>query len=230
MQKIKRIDFGGVNGYLVSSGDGFILIDTGISTKRVRLDQELDAAGCKPGDLKLVILTHGDVDHAGNGPYLRQKHAARLAMHAGDAGMVARGDMAWNRKARADRTSTLGVIIMFMSKIMQFFSQPVRFETFKPDIYLEDGQDLSEYGLDAQILHLPGHSKGSIGILSASGGLFCGDLLMNMIRPEAHFLIDDLADFRASLARLRSLNIQTVYPGHGKPFPLVKLSSCFEEE
>jgi len=44
-------------------------------------------------------------------------------------------------------------------------------------MFLEEGQPLSDVGLDASVLHLPGHSKGSIGILTASGDLFCGDLL-----------------------------------------------------
>ncbi|RLI67201.1 hypothetical protein DRO91_10540, partial [Candidatus Heimdallarchaeota archaeon] len=30
------------------------------------LERELEKAGCKPGDLKLVVLTHGDFDHTGN--------------------------------------------------------------------------------------------------------------------------------------------------------------------
>jgi len=32
-------------------------------------------------------------------------------------------------------------------------------------------------------------------------------------------MINDLADFNASLEKLRGLDIETVYPGHGRPFP-----------
>ena len=49
-------------------------------------------------------------------------------------------------------------------------------ERFTPDLYIEDGDDLSEYGFDAIILYIPGHSKGSIGILTADGDLICGEI------------------------------------------------------
>ncbi len=60
--EIKTINLGLVNCYLVKTGDGFFLIDTGWATKRTELEKELESAGCKPGNLKLVILTHGDSD------------------------------------------------------------------------------------------------------------------------------------------------------------------------
>jgi len=72
---------------------GFILIDTGCSNKRVELEKRLESAGCKPGDLKLIVLTHGDFDHTGNAAYLRKKFGAKIAMHHEDSGMVERGDM-----------------------------------------------------------------------------------------------------------------------------------------
>ncbi len=95
---------------------------------------------------------------------------------------------------------------------------PLVLERKLPESRIEDGQDLSGYGFSAQALHLPGHSKGSLGVLTAAGDLFCGDLLMNMIKPDIHFLIDDLAAAKASIERLKSLQVRTVYPGHGKPF------------
>ncbi len=208
----------GVNSYLLAAGDGFVLFDTGISSKRAALQQALAGAGCRPGNLKLVILSHGDVDHAGNAAWLRGVYDTKIAMGCDDAGMVERGVMNWNRKARPDRVSFLGRVIMPLSKVLTLFSGPERMETFAPDLYLEDGQDLRAYGLEARVLHLPGHSRGSIGILTADGALLCGDLLMNMTRPAMHFLVDDLAAERASIGKLRGLPVRTVYPGHGRPF------------
>jgi len=93
-------------------------------------------------------------------------------------------------------------------------------ERFKPDLYVEDGYDFSGSGFDAKVLHLPGHSKGSIGILTAGGDLFCGDLLENKDKPVLNSIMDDLATANASVEKLKSLKINTVYPGHGKPFPM----------
>jgi glyoxylase-like metal-dependent hydrolase (beta-lactamase superfamily II) len=70
-------------------------------------------------------------------------------------------------------------------------------------IYFADGDDLSSYGINATVLHLPGHSKGSIGILTTNGVLFCGDLFMNLKRPDRSSLIDRKEDLDASIESFR---------------------------
>jgi len=72
---------GSVNCYLVKTNAGYVLIDTESSNQRAALEQELRNAGCQSGQLKLIILTHGDFDHTGNAAYLRHKFDAPLAMH-----------------------------------------------------------------------------------------------------------------------------------------------------
>ena len=93
-------------------------------------------------------------------------------------------------------------------------------ERFKPDIYVDDGFNFSEYGFDAKALHIPGHSKGSIGILTTDGDLICGDLLENTNQPHINTIIDDLETANVSIEKLRGLKVTTVYPGHGKPFQM----------
>jgi glyoxylase-like metal-dependent hydrolase (beta-lactamase superfamily II) len=95
-----------------------------------------------------------------------------------------------------------------------------QFEKFKPDILLEDGRDLSSFGLSASVVSIPGHSKGSIGVLTAGGDLFCGDLLRNMTGNPSFPMIDDMTAARASIDKLRKLPVKEVYPGHGKPFTM----------
>jgi len=199
-----------VNCYLVRTGDGYILIDTGKPNKRGVIEKELENAGCQPGNLKLIVLTHGDFDHTGNAAYLRKKFGTKIAMHYGDSGMVERGDMFWNRK-----NSNILIRMTF-----DFLFKLSKSDRFKPDLYIDDGYDLSEYGFDAKVLHLPGHSKGSIGILTAGGNLFCGDLLANIDKPDIWSIIDDSAAANASVEKLKSLKINTVYPGHGNSFPM----------
>jgi hydroxyacylglutathione hydrolase len=131
-------------------------------------------------------------------------------MHHDDSGMAKRGDMFWNRKRPF-------ILIRMMVPILFGFGKS---ERFKPDLYIEDGYDLSEYGFDAKVLHIPGHSKGSIGILTVGGNLFCGDLFENKDRPILSSIMDDLTAANASVEKLKKLKIKTVYPGHGKPFPM----------
>ncbi len=87
-----------MNCYLIDTGTGYVLIDTGSSNQRAILEKNLTSAGCKPGDLRLIALTHGDFDHTGNAAYLRKKFGSSIAMHSEDCGMVEQGDMTWNRK------------------------------------------------------------------------------------------------------------------------------------
>ena len=203
---------GSVNCYLVKTESGFILIDTGGSKQRGTLEQALVSAGCQPGDLKLILLTHGDFDHTGNVAYLRQQFSAPIAMHRDDAGMLKRGDMFWNRKKG-------NFILRTLVPILSGFGQA---ERCQPDFYVQEGDNFSTYGLDAQVIHMPGHSQGSIGILTADGDLFCGDLLENtgQDQPALGAIMDDPAAARASVAKLSALAIRTVYPGHGQPFPM----------
>jgi glyoxylase-like metal-dependent hydrolase (beta-lactamase superfamily II) len=201
---------GRVNCYLISADEGYILIDSGGSNSRMELLGSLENAGCKPGQLNLVVLTHGDFDHIGNAAYLRAFYGARLAMHRDDAGMAEQGDMFVNRKQPN---------VLIKALIPRFMGLKDS-ERFTPDILLDDGDDLAQHGLEAKIVGIPGHSKGSLGVLTSSGELFCGDLLVNTDRPGLNSLIDDPSAAQASLDSLEKLEVSTVYPGHGLPFDL----------
>jgi hydroxyacylglutathione hydrolase len=213
-QEIKTINLslpfrlGSVNCYLIKTDAGFILIDTGCSNKRTYLEKELASAGCQPGNFKLVVLTHGDFDHAGNAAYLRKKYGVKIALHDGDSEIVKRGDMFCNRKKGN----------IFIRKITPPLFGFGKSERFQPDLQIGDGYDLSEYGLDAKALRLPGHSKGSIGVVTFDGCLFCGDLFIDGAKPALNSIMDDPEAAYASVEKLKSLAVKTVYPGHGKPF------------
>jgi hydroxyacylglutathione hydrolase len=201
----------GVNIYILKNEGRCFLIDTGMAKRRAQLEKMLQETSCQPGDLELIIITHGHLDHVGNTVFLRDKYMAKVAMHKGDYGMVESGDMFVDtRRGLATRLVGLFMRILGLS----------HYEKFTPDIYLEDNQDLSAYGLTATIVHIPGHSKGSIGVLTSNGDFFCGDLLVNTDKPAMNTLIDDSTEMDVSIERLRPLKIKTVYPGHGKPFQM----------
>jgi glyoxylase-like metal-dependent hydrolase (beta-lactamase superfamily II) len=211
---------GRVNCCLVETDTDFVLMDTGAPSSRAALEDELTRAGCKPGDLRLIVLTHGDFDHTGNAAYLRASFGAPVAMHRDDAGMAERGDKFWNR-------SSGNAVIRFLAPILFRFSKANR---FTPDVTLVEGDDLSAYGFDAQVLSIPGHSQGSIGILTASGDLLCGDLLANEDEPACNGIMDDTEAGRASFEQLRGLDIATVYPGHGEPFAMDRFLASHQGE
>ena len=206
---------GRANAYLLRAGDGFVLVDTGAPNARGRLQKSLKDLGCQPGQLKLIVITHGDFDHTGNAAHLRKRYAAKIAMHPGDAGMAERGDMFWNRKKG-------GALLKLVAPLLFRFGKS---EKFTPDLWVEDGFDFTGYGFDAKVIDLAGHSQGSIGILTADGDLFCGDLLDATKQPELNAIMDDSAAGRASLEKLRGSGAVTIYPGHGRPFLINELAS-----
>ncbi len=206
--KIIVLDF--VNAFLVKLKDGFILIDTGMPQHWERLEAQLTAEGCLPSQLKLVVITHGDRDHLGNCAQLQEKYKVKIAMHEADS-LMAEGGVLLKRKAR-----TLAAKILML--LFRLRRPKVSVQKFKPDILLRDGQDLKAYGWDAKIIHLPGHTKGSIGILTAEGDLFVGDTLVNYKKPDRAIFVDDPQELKNSIEKLRTLKINKVYPGHGKIF------------
>lgn len=205
----------GVNCYLIKTETGFHLIDSGSKKKQKQLEKELVKAGCERGKLKLIILTHGHSDHVGNAAYLREKYDAKIAMHKGDSKMVREGDMFADTRA-----GTLVKVIISIMKLLGLSS----FQKFIPDIYLEQNQDLSSYGLNALVIHTPGHSKGSISLLTDEKDLFCGDLIGNSKTPEKTTLIDDMGQLVESIEKIRELESLIVYPGHGNKFKMNELT------
>lgn len=210
---ITRIALGGFNSYLLREGEDFLLVDTGMPSGRKRLMDALAKAGCAPDKIKLVVLTHGDHDHAGNCAYLHSRFGIETAMHAADTEMVTTGDMTTGRKEKPDRMTPF-------FKLMSRFSPDMHFETFSPHILLGEGDCLEAFGFKARIVNIPGHSEGSIAVVTPAGDAVCGDLFCNFTRPALHMLIDDMEKAKQSVMKLKGLGVVTVYPGHGRPFKL----------
>jgi glyoxylase-like metal-dependent hydrolase (beta-lactamase superfamily II) len=81
-------------------------------------------------------VTHGHSDHNGNSAYLRERFDSKIAMHGGDLAMAESGDMFVGMKGLAVAIIRIMLPLVGMS----------RYDNFRPDIVLEDGRDLSEYG------------------------------------------------------------------------------------
>lgn len=205
----------GVNCYLLKNDAGYYLIDAGMKKGWAQLENQMEEAGCRPGDLKLIIITHGHLDHVGNAAHLRDRYGAKIAMHHGDTEIIETGDMFVD--------SGGGTVIKLVGFLMKALGLS-DYKKFTPDLILEDGQDLSTHGLDAKVLHTPGHSNGSISVLTADGNLFCGDLYNNNGKPEKATLVRNQQQLDASFERVEELDIETIYPGHGKPFRMEELT------
>lgn len=210
--EIETITFGGANCYLLKTGAGYLMIDTGFTKNRVEIEKALEGSGCGPGHLKLILITHGDIDHMGNAAYFRRKFGAKIAMHPDDLAKVEKGDMLDGRRLN----------FFFRTLFKIFFSVPPLYikkaDRFSPDMLVEDGWDLSTYGFEAKVVHIPGHSGGLLGVLTAAGDLFCGDLYVNIKRPGFSRYFNERPVAEKSAEKLHKLKVKTVYPGHGRPF------------
>lgn len=208
--EIKAIDLGFVNAYLIRENDSFFLIDTGIAQQWNRLLSKMQLAGCSPEKLKLVIITHGDADHTGNCARLQGKYQAKIAMHPADSEMVKNG-----KPLRHKANTLIGKIMLSLTNIAE---RNTSFDAFEPDILLDDGERLDRYGFNARVIHAPGHTNGSIAILTDHGLLFSGDTLSNIRKPGIAPLFQNYQALKNSVEKLKRFDIKMIYPGHGKPF------------
>lgn len=233
-QEIIRIDLDGVNCYLGKQGENYILFDTGghlfldkqFDNRREALEKELNDHGCNPTNLKLIVLTHGDNDHAANAAYIRTKYHTKIAMHAADSHLVDCPNIENVLENCHYHSPVYKLVFLIMkSAIRKIVKKTLDdFERFKPDLAIDEGFDLSPYGFDAKVIAIPGHTKGSIGILTGNGNLISGDALANMNKPEIAPNASDFKVLKSSIKKLKTRNIKTVYPGHGKPFAAAECS------
>jgi glyoxylase-like metal-dependent hydrolase (beta-lactamase superfamily II) len=228
MQEIIRLDLDGVNCYLAKSAGNFILFDTAghtildkqFTNRRESLQKGLDQAGCTSENLKLVILTHGDNDHVTNATYIKQNYNTKIAMHAADLALVQNPTIDLVMKSFNYRSAIYKLVFKLMKNKIEKGTMKILkdFEKFTPDILIDETFNLSAYGFDGKIVHVPGHTAGSIGALMANGAFIAGDTFVNNSKPE---IAPNALDFKVlnnSVDKLNLLDIETVYPGHGNPF------------
>lgn len=204
MCEIHRIKCGNVNCYILKNGSSAILVDTG---KKEHLKQVLEA--CKAFRVKLIVLTHAHFDHAENAARLSGALGIPIGMHERDCDLLPS-----NSSQELSASTFLGKIVLSAS-LKEFAVRTV--PEFKPDVLLREGDSLSGYGIDAQVIALPGHTNGSIGLDVESRHLFAGDALMNMFYPTVSMLYHDRDAMLESARKISDMGSRTIYFGHGKP-------------
>ncbi len=191
------------NCYLVVGREGSILVDTGSLSARKKILRS--ARDCH---VNLIVLTHGHFDHIANAAYLSRELGVPIAMHQADEVLIK------NHEARTLSTDNfIGKMIKRMSGRM-LAKSPV--EIFEPDFYLSQDMSFDKYGVDATVLELPGHTRGSIGILVGGDKLIAGDAMMNMGGSPASKLFEDKDKMLQSMTSIRKMKCAEVYVGHGR--------------
>lgn len=209
MSSVHRIKCGNGNCYIVESiknPANAILVDTG---KREYVNRVLQM--CKPYSIKLIVLTHAHFDHTENAARLSEELGAPIAMSEKDCNLIES-----NINQALFANTFLGKIVLSAS-LKEFKSRTM--PAFSPTVLLKDGDSLADYGVDAKIILLPGHTDGSIGVDVDSRLFIVGDALMNMFYPTVSMLYHDKNMMLESAKKISNIGNRIIYFGHGKPMP-----------
>ena len=192
----------GSNCYLVSENDSSILVDTGLKGNQRKI---LNA--CKGKNITLIVLTHGHIDHIQNAAYLAKQLQVPVAMLLKDVALL------------QNNLCRVMLSIGFRGNIIRFFSimsaKYAKIQTFKPDVMLKEGDQLLKYGIHGEIIELPGHTQGSIGIKLRDQCLLAGDALMIFFTPGISLLYEDYEQMKKSAERISNMGRLMIYFGHG---------------
>lgn len=204
MCEIHMIKGGTDNCYIVSSGENAVLVDT---CSAAAFDKVLEE--CSKYKMRLIVLTHPHFDHAENAAVLSERFNIPVAVNKADIELFENYD--------AQPLKSYGLV----GKVVLGVSLKVLRNTkvHRPEnlIFVKDGDSLVDYGIDAKIVELPGHSKGSIGVDVEQKNLLAGDALDNWIKPAVGHLFTDFDAIKQSAEKIKSLGERTIYYGHGKP-------------
>jgi glyoxylase-like metal-dependent hydrolase (beta-lactamase superfamily II) len=208
-----RINLGIVNAYLLDVGDGLTLIDTGMAVTRPLLLRAIAAAGRHVRDVRRILVTHAHPDHTGALAWLKRASGARVYMHAADAELARKG-RALRPGLRPPPHPVYGVVVPLV-----MWAAPRRVHPAETDQHVRDGEVLDVAG-GMRVVAFPGHSAGQVGYLwqRRGGVLFAGDVAANQLgRLDVAIVYEDYAQGMRDIARLGSLDFDTVCFGHGPP-------------
>jgi glyoxylase-like metal-dependent hydrolase (beta-lactamase superfamily II) len=196
---------------------GTIMVDGGFPGSARAFTKALEKLSIKPVDIKLVILTHGHFDHIGSANEIKEQTGARLAMHHADREQLEKDKMTW-----PPGITPWGKLSRWLFKPMMSL---LRYELPQVDILVEDeGLSLEAYGVSGRIIHTPGHSPGSVTVLLDTGDAFVGCMAQNSLpfclKPRLPIYAQDIEKIKQSWQVLIAEGARTIYPGHGKPFPI----------
>jgi glyoxylase-like metal-dependent hydrolase (beta-lactamase superfamily II) len=198
---VHQVDGVGVaNVYFVVTADGLMLVDTGMPGNANRIVAFAEGLGYQAADVRYIVLTHCDIDHVGSVARIKELTGATVAIHELD-GPVLAGRI---------RPQKGGLIMVALYRLLRL--RPV-----VADVLLKDGDTMGGF----KVMHVPGHTAGSIVLYREDGVVFCGDALLSdkhghVQSPDPRLALDRVQAL-SSAERIRALPSTLLLTGHGAP-------------
>ncbi|MBT2390285.1 MBL fold metallo-hydrolase [Streptomyces sp. ISL-1] len=201
-----------INAYLLL-GRHPVVVDAGTPGSGPLIRDAVARRGIDPTDVRLIVITHGHIDHFGSAAELHRLTGAPVAGHIADLQPFRTG------RVREPYLPT-GPMGRLMDRNPKLHATA---EPFEPDVLVRGETSLHDFGVDARIMPTPGHTAGSISVLTDGGDLVAGDLVANSFmglipgRPANPPFHDDPQRNLASLREMLALNPTRLHVGHGIP-------------
>lgn len=185
------------------------VVDAGRRGAGRRVLDYLSHLGRSPDEISFIVSTHYHLDHIGGMEHLQQNSPGRVAVHEAEVSFVQGEKPLPNPYQNPLMALLMGPLVSLLSP------RPV-----VVDFSLRDGEQLSPMG-GMQIIHTPGHTPGSISLyFPQTGLLIAGDALQyrrGQLEPPSRLFTANMAQARASIRRLASLNVEVLCLSHFPP-------------
>jgi len=215
----KRIGFSNIT--LIVNGKNSILADTGVRGNMKQIRILFREAGISFEDIRLIILTHTHYDHTGNLKTLVKQTGSPVLVHTNEFENLKKGFT----PIPTGQGKYSGFISRLGKKVYPTYASP---KAFTADLINDNVFDLNDFGIDGKVISTPGHTDGSQSIL-IDDQLIAGDTFLNLnngrIFPP---FADEPEVLLQTWHKLFQMNIQTIYPGHGKRFRIEQALPDFE--
>lgn len=213
--------------YLIRGQGENMLIDTGNWTlpefNNGMGDFLVELLDKEKNDLKYIVITHFHYDHTGNAKMLKERYGALVACHPADKPII-EDPMIITREENITRFGMTPEEVVADFNLAEGeslgLSDPSIIEKYwnfpvEVDVEVENGDILDVGGLKIEIVHLPGHCPGHIGLWNAhTGSLYSGDLL-HYPTPLGPYPIGDAKAHWNSIQKCLKIKPQLLLEGHG---------------
>jgi glyoxylase-like metal-dependent hydrolase (beta-lactamase superfamily II) len=190
------------------SSQNLSLIDAGVVGKGDYKIQSIQGEGVDLSSIKRIIMTHTHLDHIGCvAEILKQIPWAELWVHHLEADLLEQGE----------EKAVYGMDMFRVVCQLQFHLKPGAFK-FQVHRKLEGGEILDLGDTVWEVIHIPGHSMGSIGLYHRPMKILIPGDVVYADHAIGRFDLygADGPELKKSLMRLAELEVDTLLPGHNR--------------